>query len=147
MTVKFFIQKSSFLLHILIADLQTFSKHWTLVSFASPVSEIWILKFDVPPALTLPTHTTRRIKTFLVTLLLARYYRNTRLWFSNVSKVVDQFSDSVTLCNCSYRISHMLSLKDYLFPEFNCLSCNVSKTSGCRLREYVVKHGVSVYEF
>lgn len=147
MTVKSFIKKSSFLLHILIADLQTFSKHWTLVSFASPVIEIWILKFDVPPALTLPMRTTRRIKTFLVTLLLARYYRNTRLRFSNVSKVVDQFSDSVTLCNCSYQISYMLSLKDYLFPEFNCLSCNVSKTSGYRLREYVVKNGVSVYEF
>lgn len=53
-TFQFLNRRRYFLLHILVVDIQTFSKYFKLVSFAKSVIEIRIFKFDVPSALALP---------------------------------------------------------------------------------------------
>lgn len=52
-TLKFLYEYLHFLLHIFVADTQTSSKHYKLLSSMSPAMKIWTLKFNVPSALAL----------------------------------------------------------------------------------------------
>lgn len=51
--LKFVYGYLHFLLYILAADIQSFSEHYKLVSFAPSAIKIWILEFDALSALAL----------------------------------------------------------------------------------------------
>ena len=91
-TLKFLNGYLHFLLHILTFDVRIFSKHYKLASFASFVTEIWTLKFDLFADISATQCTLQEyVKALFITVRLKWRCRNTRSQFSNVFKTTSQF--------------------------------------------------------